>query len=69
MQQKSNKSVNEEDSGRVSPSFTDEQLKILDSLKGEMGSNRSDVLKSIFIAWLSEKNIAPALIRKRMKLH
>lgn len=68
MKRNSNKNVTDEENGRVSPTFTDEQLQILDSLKGEMGSTRSDVLKSIFIAWLSEKNITPAIIKKRLKL-
>lgn len=47
MKRNRNKNVTDEENGRVSPTFTDDQLKILDSLKGEMGSTRSDVLKNI----------------------
>ena len=53
---------------RVSPSFTNEQLIILDSLVGEMGKDKTEVLKNIFIAWLSEKNITPAIVKKKMGL-
>ena len=68
MSQKRNENVTKEEKDRVSPTFTPEQLKILDSLIGEMGTNRTDVLKNIFIAWLSEKNITPAIVKKKMGL-
>ncbi|MEK6908462.1 MAG: CopG family transcriptional regulator [Nanoarchaeota archaeon] len=54
-------------STRVGLSFNDQQIMLIDSLIGEMGDKRADVVKSIFLCWLSEKNIASDLIKKRLK--
>lgn len=53
---------------RVSLTFNSEQVKIIDSLVGELGNNKADVIKSIFFSWLSEKNITPAIIKKKLEL-
>lgn len=51
---------------RVGLSFNQSQIDLIDSLIGEMGDKRADVVKSIFLCWLSEKNIASDLIKKRL---
>jgi hypothetical protein len=35
--------------------LTDEQHRCLSSLRGKMGSSDAEVLRNIFLAWLSEK--------------
>jgi len=64
--QKPNGTIKKSD--RVFLRFNEKQMELLDSLKGEMGNDRADVLKSIFLAWLSEKGIASELIKKRLEL-
>lgn len=53
---------------RVYLTFNNKQLVMIDSLIGEAGNDRADVVKTIFLAWFSEKNIISELLRKRMKL-
>ena len=61
-------SNNKETRIRVSLSFNGKQVTLIDTLVGEIGNDRADVVKTIFLTWLSEKGITPALIKKRMKL-
>jgi len=53
---------------RVYLTFNNKQLNLIDSLVGEAGNDRADVVKTIFLTWLSEKNIIPELLKKRMGL-
>jgi len=53
---------------RVNLSLNSKQIEIIDSLIGEMGDNRSDVIKSIFVSWLSEKGISPGIVKKKLKI-
>jgi hypothetical protein len=53
---------------RVYLSFNEKQLQLIDTLVGEIGNDRADVVKTIFLTWLSEKGITPSLIKKRMEL-
>ncbi len=64
-QQNSN---NTEKGKRVYLTFNDKQLALIDNLIGEVGNDRADVVRTIFLTWLSEKGITPALLKKRMKL-
>ena len=50
---------------RVNLSFNSKQVEMIDSLVGEVGDDRADVVKTIFLNWLSEKNITSDLIRKK----
>jgi len=50
---------------RVNLSFNSKQIAMIDSLVGEVGDDRADVVKTIFLNWLSEKNITSDLIRKK----
>jgi|SaaInlStandDraft_4_1057021.scaffolds.fasta_scaffold149685_2 hypothetical protein len=52
---------------RINLSVNEQQAKLFDSLIGEMGNDRTDVVKNIVIAWLSEKNIIPNIIREKNK--
>ena len=40
----------------------------IESLVGELGDNKADVVKSIFLSWLSEKGISPAIAKKKLGL-
>jgi hypothetical protein len=53
---------------RVYLTFNAAQIELIDSLKGEVGDDRADVVKSIFLSWLAEKGVTPGLIRKRLGL-
>ena len=53
---------------RVGLSFNSKQIEIIDSLIGELGDNRADVVKSIFLSWLSEKGITPSIVKKKLDL-
>ena len=53
---------------RVSLTFNPKQIKIIESLVGELGDNKADVVKSIFMSWLSEKGITPAIVKKNLEL-
>lgn len=53
---------------RVYLTFNQKQIELIDTLVGEIGDDRADIVKTIFMNWLSEKNITPAFIKKRMKL-
>lgn len=50
MEQKSKKKGD-----RVNVTFTKDQLDILDSLTGIIGSNRPDTVNKIVVMWLNEK--------------
>lgn len=62
----SNKSVTKGE--RVNLTLNSKQVEIIESLVGEMGDNKSDVVKTIFTSWLSEKGIASGLVKKRLDL-
>ena len=53
---------------RVSPSFNSKQIALIDGLVGELGDNQADVVKTIFLNYLSEKNITTAIILKKLGL-
>ena len=53
---------------RVSPSFNSEQIALIDSLVGLLGDNQEDVVKTIFLNYLSEKGITPALMKKKLEI-
>lgn len=42
---------------RINISFTPEQIKVIHSLNGIMGSSDSEIIRNITLAWLSEKNL------------
>lgn len=52
---------------RVQVSFTLDQWKLIEKLKGVMGSTDSDVVRNIVIAWLSEKSFVVSEVKKKGK--
>lgn len=43
-----------EETTRTSPRFTVRQMKVIDTLIGAYGKNRSDVVKTLVIMWLTD---------------
>ena len=52
---------------RVQVSFTLDQWKLIERLKGIMGSTDSDVVRNIVITWLSEKSFIVNEVKERVK--
>ena len=50
---------------RVQVSFTEDQWALLSKFKGEMGDTDADVVRSIVIAWLVEKDFITDVVRKK----
>jgi len=65
--QQQNSNISEK-GNRVYLTFNSRQIELIDSLIGEIGDDRADVVKIIFLSWLSEKDIISSLIRKRLKI-
>ncbi len=53
-------------SKRIQVTFTDEQWAILQKLKGKMGEGDADLIRNIVLAWLSEKSIMSAIVKKEI---
>ena len=51
---------------RVQVSFTEKQWELIKSLQGELGNSDSDVVRSMVIAWLTEKSFISTSIKKRL---
>ncbi len=51
---------------RVQVSFTEKQWRLIQNLQGELGNSDSDVVRSIVIAWLTEKSFISTSVKKRM---
>ena len=49
---------------RVQVSFTSGQWKLIEKLKGVMGSTDSDVVRNIVLAWLTEKSFIVSEVKK-----
>jgi len=50
---------------RVQVVFTDEQWSMVERLRGFMGSNDSELVRNIVLAWLSEKSILLSELGRR----
>lgn len=61
-------SSNELEKGiRVGLTFNSQQIALIDSLIGVLGDNQADVVKTIFLNYLSEKNITTEIIKKKIE--
>lgn len=55
-----------EDTKRVQVSFTDEQWKLIENLKGNMGKSDADAVRNIVISWLAEKSFISTTVKEDM---
>jgi hypothetical protein len=53
---------------RVNLTFNSKQIELIESLIGEIGDDRADVVKTIFLSYLSEKNITTEIIKRKLGL-
>ena len=53
---------------RIQVTFTVEQWKLIEKLKGEMGNADADIIRNIVIAWLSEKSFVSDSAKKKDKM-
>lgn len=51
---------------RVQVTFTKEQYELIQKLKGELGNSDSEVIKSITIAWLTEKSFISTTLKEKL---
>ncbi len=49
---------------RVQVAFTEKQWELLENFKGELGDGDLNIVRNIFLAWLSEKSFISAKIKK-----
>jgi len=52
-------------SNQVNVKLTDDQKQIVEDLVGIMGGTEAEVLRNIFLAWLSDKSLLTEAIKKR----
>jgi len=53
---------------RVQVTFTDEQWKLIQKLKGILGSTDSEIVRNIVLAWLAEKSIISSILKESIQL-
>ena len=53
-------------SKKIQVSFTQEQVHLINTLKGELGHSESEVVRNIVVAWLSEKSFISTVAKKRI---
>lgn len=51
---------------RVQVTFTNEQWKLIERLKGEMGVTDSEVIRNIVMAWLIEKSFISSTLKSKL---
>lgn len=53
-------------SKKVQVSFSDSQIALIDSLKGEFGETDAEVVRNIVITWFTEKNFIIDIAKQRL---
>lgn len=53
-------------SKKLQVSFSDRQVELLQTLKGELGETDADVVRNIVLAWLAEKSFISTIIKRRI---
>jgi len=51
---------------QINVKFTDEQIEIISTLVGVMGGTAAEVVRSIFLSWLSDKGILSEILKKKV---
>ena len=51
---------------RIQVTFTSEQWKLIEKLKGEMGVTDSEVIRNIVMAWLIEKSFISSTLKSKL---
>lgn len=53
-------------SKKIQVSFSEKQIELLNTLKGEFGETDADVVRNVVIAWLAEKSFISTVIKNRI---
>ncbi len=53
-------------STRIQVQFTSEQYNLIKKLKGELGSNNADVVRTIVLLWLTENSFIVDELKKKI---
>ena len=51
---------------KIQVSFSDKQIKLLETLKGEFGDSDADVVRNVVLAWLAEKSFISTVVKQRI---
>lgn len=52
---------------QINVKLTNEQREVVGALIGIMGGTEAEVLRSVFLAWLSDKQVITEMIKKRLQ--
>lgn len=52
---------------RVQVSFTEDQWRLLERLRGEFGDGDADIVRNIVLVWLSEKSFIPSTVKDKKR--
>lgn len=55
------------DKKRVQVSFTENQWRMIELLRGELGETDADIVRNIVLAWLSEKSLVSSSAKNKME--
>lgn len=59
-------SKNKEVMKRIQVTFTKEQWKLIEKLKGEMGITDSEIVRNIVMGWLMEKSFISTTLKSKL---
>ncbi|MEM5799638.1 MAG: CopG family transcriptional regulator [Candidatus Aenigmatarchaeota archaeon] len=57
---------NKENMKRIQVTFTKEQWKLVEKLKGEMGVKDSEIVRNIVMGWLMEKSFISTTLKSKL---
>ncbi|MEM4439453.1 MAG: hypothetical protein QW680_12585 [Pyrobaculum sp.] len=49
---------------RVQVTFTEDQWKIIEKLRGIMGNESAEIVRNIVLSWLAEKSFISSFVKK-----
>lgn len=52
---------------RIQVSFTEQQWKLLNHFKGELGESDAEVIRNIVMSWLAEKGFIADTVKTKIK--
>jgi hypothetical protein len=52
---------------RIQVTFTEEQWRLLEGLKGLLGNEDAEIVRNIVLAWLAEKSMISTFLKQNLK--
>ncbi|KAA1150666.1 CopG family transcriptional regulator [Pseudoalteromonas sp. FUC4] len=53
-------------SKKIQVSFSDEQIKLIHQLKGELGNSESEIIRVIVTCWLAEQGFIRSAVKEKI---